>query len=616
MSAVSADIAWAAMNLRPHSRSRVVQSIALCGAAVLTAGLAACTPRPDGPEPAAQAFLTAFAEQDSEQAADLSDRPDVARQALESAWTSLQAESLDARTTDVDVSGDTATVGYTYEWHLPKNRVWTYSGELQMGRRGGDWAVRWSSTNVHPRLGDRQTMSLRSTAAPRARVNEHSGSDVLVPGVVYRVKFDAAQSGNVIGSAQSLASTLVTFDNTLTAQSIAESATAVKGDYLVTRLRSDDYEQVAGVLGAIPGVSVSDEADLVATDRNFAPDLVGQVKKTVIDEVDGKAGWSVVTVNQNGVDTDVLTETAPQTSPSFSISLDRPIQIAAQNAVNARTDQTMMVVIQPSTGDVLAVAQNKAADKDGPVALTGLYPPGSTFKIITAGAAISSGIATPDTMVPCPGRIEIGERSVPNYNEFALGTVPMATAFARSCNTSFAKLASEMRPDALTVAASQYGIGPDYDVVGLPTDSGSVPPADDLVQRTEDGFGQGKVVVSPFGMALAAATIAHGTTPVPRLIAGRETKIDGEHPPISPEMVDGLRGMMRLVVTSGTAERIEDQGEVYGKTGEAEVEGGSHAWFVGYRGDLAFATLVVRGGSSDNAVAVTRDMFAALPEGY
>jgi cell division protein FtsI/penicillin-binding protein 2 len=81
-------------------------------------------------------------------------------------------------------------------------------------------------------------------------------------------------------------------------------------------------------------------------------------------------------------------------------------------------------------------------------------------------------------------------------------------------------------------------------------------------------------------------------------------------------MVDGLRGMMRLVVTSGTAERIEDQGEVYGKTGEAEVEGGSHAWFVGYRGDLAFATLVVRGGSSDNAVAVTRDMFAALPEGY
>ena len=277
----------------------------------------------------------------------------------------------------------------------------------------------------------------------------------------------------------------------------------------------------------------------------------------------------------------------------------------------------MMVVIRPSTGAILAVAQNKAAaDRDGPVATTGMYPPGSTFKIITAGAAIQSGLATPDTSVPCPGRIEIGERSIPNYDEFSLGTVPMATAFAKSCNTSFAKLASELSPDGLHVAAAELGIGQDYSVVGVPTESGSVPPAEDLVQRTEDGFGQGKVLVSPFGMALAAATVANGSTPVPNLLAGHETRIDGERPAVTPEMVDGLRSMMRLVVTSGTATRISGEGEVYGKTGEAEVDGGSHAWFVGYRGDLAFATLVVKGGSSDNAVAVTRDMFDMLPVEY
>lgn len=130
-----------------------------------------------------------------------------------------------------------------------------------------------------------------------------------------------------------------------------------------------------------------------------------------------------------------------------------------------------------------------------------------------------------------------------------------------------------MQPDTLTTAAAQFGIGQDYNVVGLPIDSGSVPPASDLVQRTEDGFGQGKVVVSPFGMAMAAATVANGSTPVPQLISGRETTIDGERPAISPAMVDGLRGMMRLVVTSGTAERVEDQGEVYGKTGEARSKG-------------------------------------------
>ncbi len=72
---------------------------------------------------------------------------------------------MTAETTSVKMNGDTATVGYTYEWHLPKDRVWTYDGELQMGRKDGDWSVRWSSTDVHPRLGDKQTMSLRATAA-------------------------------------------------------------------------------------------------------------------------------------------------------------------------------------------------------------------------------------------------------------------------------------------------------------------------------------------------------------------------------------------------------------------------------------------------------------------
>ncbi|KZF06282.1 penicillin-binding protein [Rhodococcus sp. EPR-279] len=586
------------------------------GAAVVAAALAGCTPKPDGPEPAAQAFLAAFESNDIAAAAADTDKPDAAATALTEAWTNLQAEALKAETTSVQVDGDTATVGYTYTWQLPKDRVWTYDGQLNMGRSEGEWVVRWTASDIHPKLGDTQTMSLRSTAAPRARVNERSGTDVLVPGVVHRIEFDAADANNVVASATALSTLLTPFDASITAQSIVESATSVDGDYPVALLRDSDYQPISAALTEIPGVTASDESDLVSTDPTFAPDLVGQVKKAVIDEVDGKAGWSVVTTNRNGVDIDVLTDTPPEPSPSFSISLDRNIQVAAQRAVNARTEQAMTVVIQPSTGAILAVAQNPAADRDGPVASAGLYPPGSTFKIITAGAAISSGLASPGSTVPCPGRIVIGERSVPNYNEFALGDVTMSTAFTRSCNTSFAKLASEMAPDALTVAASQFGVGPDYDVVGLPTDSGSVPPAEELVQRTEDGFGQGRVVVSTFGMALAAATVAHGSTPVPNLLVGRDTVITGEHPQIEPAMVDGLRGMMRSVVTSGTAERIADQGEVYGKTGEAEVDGGSHSWFVGYRGDIALATLVVRGGSSDNAVAVTREMFEQLPPGY
>ncbi|GAJ80752.1 putative penicillin-binding protein [Nocardia brasiliensis NBRC 14402] len=584
--------------------------------AVLTLSAVGCGGGPQGPTPVADDFVEAFASRDPAAAARLTNQPEKATAALNSAWDQLQAEGLDARTGSARVSGDTATVDYTYEWRLPKNRTWRYTGQLQMGRSEGRWVVRWTSSNIHPNLGNTQTLALRATPAPRARVNEQAGSDVLVPGKVSRVAFTAASAPDPGAVATALAAALNRFDPKLTPEAIRDAATATPGAYTVMVLNENEFDQVSTDLIGLPGVQLTSEWDLVPTDRNFAPDLLAQVRKTVIAEVDGKAGWSVVTMNANGADTDVLTEVPAQPAPSFSLSVDRNVQNAAQRAVDLRPDQTMMVVLRPSTGAILAIAQNKAADRDGPVATIGQYPPGSVFKTVTAAAAMSTGIATPDTVLPCPSRITIGERMIPNYNLFTVGDVPMITAYERSCNTSFATIASRLPGTALHNAAMKFGLGTGYTIAGLPTFTGSVPPADELVQRTEDGIGQGKVVVSPFGMALMAATIAHGSLPVPYLIAGRTTTIDDPGDAPDPAVIAGLRAMMRRVVTGGTAERIADQGEVYGKTGEAEVEGGSHSWFVGYRGDMAFATLLVKGGSSDNAVAVTRDMFAALPGGY
>ncbi|QIS14477.1 penicillin-binding transpeptidase domain-containing protein [Nocardia arthritidis] len=599
------------MSIRTKRRFAVVLT-----AAALTVPAAGCASGPQGPTPAADAFVSAFAGHDVSTAARLTNQPEKASAALRSAWDKLQAEQLSAHTGAARVTGDTAIVDYTYTWKLPKNRVWNYTGQLQLVKSGGRWVVRWSSSDIHPQLGDTQTMALRTEPAPRARVNEQSGSDVLVPGKVTRVAFDMADAPDAGSVATALSARLARIDPKLTPDAILDGARAAKGGYTVILLNEVEYNDVATDLIGLPGVTLTQQWDLVATDRDFAPDLLAQVRKTVIDEVDGKAGWSVVTLNADGVDTDVLTEVPSQPAPSFSLSIDRNVQNAAQRAVDGPDDQAMMVVLRPSTGAILAIAQNQAADRDGPVATIGQYPPGSVFKTVTAAAAMSTGVAMPDTVVPCPSRIVIGERTIPNYNLFTVGDVPMATAYQRSCNTAFAKLASELPPDALPAAAAKFGVVQNYSIDGLPTASGSVPRADDLTLRTEDGIGQGKVVVSPFGMALMAATVARGSTPVPYLIAGRPTTVDGDRPGLTPQIVDGLRSMMRLVVVGGTAERIADQGEVFGKTGEAEVEGGSHSWFVGYRGDLAFATLLVKGGSSDHAVAVTRDMLAALPPGY
>ena len=599
------------------SLSTATRPVGLLMAVALAVTLNACTPKPNGPEPIAEKFFAALATGDTAAAAELSDKPADARAALNEAWAGLQAQRLDAQILGSKYAEDTGSITYRYTWHLPKNRTWSYDGQLNMVRDEGKWEVRWSTTGLHPRLGEHQTFALRADPPRRASVDERSGTDVLVPGNLYHFALDAKSAGAALMStARAVVGALLPFDNTLDPQRLAEQASSSKTPLSLITLRQADRDRVAGAIGALPGVVVTPQAELLPTDDSFAPDIVNQVKSAVLNDLDGQAGWRVVTVNQNGVDVDVLNEVAGAPAPSVTISLDRAVQNAAQGAVNTTGKKAMIVVIKPSTGEILAVAQNGAADTEGPLATNGLYPPGSTFKIITAGAAIDRDMATPNTLLGCPGTLDIGHRTVPNYGGFDLGTVPMSRAFASSCNTTFAELASRMPPRGLTMAAAQYGIGPDYQIEGINTVSGSVPPTVNLAERTEDGFGQGKVLVSPFGMALAAATVAAGKTPVPQLIEGRQTVITGDRTPITPKMLDGLRPMMRLVVTNGTAKDLDGSGDVRGKTGEAEFEGGSHSWFAGYRGDMAFAALIVGGGSSEYAVRMLKGMFAQLPPDY
>ena len=597
--------------------STASRAASLLTVAAVVVTLNACTPKPNGPEPTAEKFFAALATGDTAAAAELSDKPADARAALNEAWAGLQAVRLDAQILGSKYAEDTGSVTYRYTWHLPKNRTWTYDGQLNMVRDEGRWEVRWSATGLHPRLGEHQTFALRADPPRRASVNERGGTDVLVPGNLYHYALDAKSAGGALmPTARAVVDALRPFDNTLDPQRLAEQASSSKDPLSLITLRQSDHDRVAGAIGALPGVVVTPQAELLPTDESFAPDIVNQVKNAVVDELDGQAGWRVVSVNQNGVDVDVLNEVPAAPAPSVTISLDRAVQNAAQGAVNTTGKKAMIVVIKPSTGEILAVAQNAAADSEGPLATTGMYPPGSTFKIITAGAAIDRDMATPNTLLACPGTMDIGQRTVPNYGGFDLGTVPMSRAFASSCNTTFAELASRMPPRGLTMAAAQYGIGPDYQIEGINTVSGSVPPTVNLAERTEDGFGQGKVLVSPFGMALAAATVAAGKTPVPQLIEGRQTIVTGDRTPITPKMLDGLRPMMRLVVTNGTAKDLDGSGDVRGKTGEAEFNGGSHAWFAGYRGDMAFAALIVGGGSSEYAVRMLKGMFDQLPPDY
>ena len=122
-------------------------------AVVIGAGgtLSACTPKPMGPEPTAQAFFQALAKGDTASAAELSDRPADARAALNEAWSGSAGDRVwTPRSLSSKYAEDTGSIAYRYTWHLPKDRSWTYDGQLNMVRDEGRWEVRWSATGLAP----------------------------------------------------------------------------------------------------------------------------------------------------------------------------------------------------------------------------------------------------------------------------------------------------------------------------------------------------------------------------------------------------------------------------------------------------------------------------------
>ncbi len=585
---------------------------------LLVLTLAACGSDDSGPRSVADRFLAAFAARDYVAAAALTTDPARAATTLRESWSGLSAKKLTARSGRVRLEHDIADVDVTYTWSLPGDREWSYPATVTMGRSDAGWSVRWTSTDVHPELGADQRLSLATFAPPAAAVHESDGSEVMGTGSIVAVSFDAhraAESGSVMDSANQLMAALGPRVPGLSAQQLAETSTASPGPVPIVRLPGAEFDRLRDQL-AVPGVLSQEQAILEPRDPRFASAVLGQVKDRVAGAPGGTAGWRVSVLNPNGLAADVLEDHPAVPAPAVELTLSRTVQDAAQRAVNAVGKQTMMVVLQASTGRLLAIAQNPAADAGGLLATMGTYPPGSTFKMVTASAGMAGGLTEPDAVVPCPGEIQVGDRLIPNYDRFALGAVPLWRAFANSCNTTFADLAGRMGASDLPHAAAAMGLGAQYSIDGIESASGSVPIEPDLVRRAEDGFGQGTVLATPLGMAVVAATAAAGRPPVPYLIDGRETKVVGPRPQLDAQVYAQLRPMMRAVVTEGTATPIAGQGEVFGKTGEAEVAGGSHAWFAGFRGDLAFATLIVLGGDSTNAVGVTRDFFSLLPAGY
>ncbi|HVW42497.1 MAG TPA: penicillin-binding transpeptidase domain-containing protein [Amycolatopsis sp.] len=345
-----------------------------------------------------------------------------------------------------------------------------------------------------------------------------------------------------------------------------------------------------------------------ATDPAVAPLLVPGIGRLLGP---GAAAWSVSRVDSAGKEHELYHEGQVRGAPETT-SLSITAQNAAQAAVDAQSTPAMLVAIQPSTGDVLAVARNSAATDGNP--LSGLYAPGSTFKIATAAAVLEQGLAEANTALPCPGTAQIGQRTIPNDDQFSFASLPLHSAFAHSCNTTFAQLASQLPADGLAKAASQFGLNADFDIPGITTEAGKVTAATSPAELVESAIGQGTVQASPFGLTLMAATVAAGKPVTPQLMRAHPTKVGTGYQAPPGGVITTLRSMMREVVTGGTATGLQGSGQVYGKTGTAQFGDGTHAngWFAGYRGDVAFSVLLLGSDSSKPAVSAAAAFLGRL----
>ena len=293
-------------------------------------------------------------------------------------------------------------------------------------------------------------------------------------------------------------------------------------------------------------------------------------------------------------------------------TLDTKTQRAAEAALAPFSQRSALVAIRISDGAILAAA-NKT---DLNLAFTAQVPPGSTFKTVTALALLENGKVTPDQIVNCPKFLNVNGRQIQNSGQFELGPVPFAVDFYKSCNTAFASLAPQLGANGLAQAGASVGLGQQWDL-GIDVFSGKVSQGGDAAEQAAAAFGQGTTIVSPVALAAVAAAIARGQWKQPYLVADVPTRPAAAGPALKQSTVDSLRAMMRQVVTDGTATQINDVAGVSGKTGTAEYVTGdpdkTHAWFIGWRGDLAFAVFVEQGGHpQDTALPICESFLKAL----
>jgi penicillin-binding protein 2 len=368
----------------------------------------------------------------------------------------------------------------------------------------------------------------------------------------------------------------------------------------------------AHVVGYVGPVSESDLAKLETPDPLLQIPRF-QIGKTGVEqklepELRGRAGTLRIEVSAGGRVMRELDRVEGTPGQDVELAVDLKLQAYAMRRMAGQS--AAAVVIDVATGDLVALASAPGFDPNSFVfgirsaewnallgdeyrpmsnkTITGTYPPGSTFKMVMALAALDAGLVRPGDGVGCPGFTVLGNRRFHCWKRGGHGRVDLRRSLAQSCDCYYYEMGRRLGPDRISAMARKLGLGIAHDLPMPAVSTGNMPDAAWKKEKRGEswttgdsfnyGIGQGFTLASPLQLAVYTARIASGTALKPRLvraIGGVPVPIEPAGPlEIRPEHLRTVRDGMYAVSNEGTAyrSRIADPAMLMaGKTGTSQV---------------------------------------------
>jgi cell division protein FtsI/penicillin-binding protein 2 len=559
--------------------------------------------------------------------------PDAVTTAFATATVGLGSGPVSARADRFRRDGDRATATLHVTWTLAGGVPWSYDVPVSATRSDDRWAVQLPTDRSpwHPALGAKDRLTATRTWGARGDLLDRDGQPLAPMGKVYPVQIDPTRA-TPAGMAQ-LEKVVDDPKGSLAAKLAAAKKSGSRAPIPVITYRQSDFDQRKDRLDAIVGVIYPAREQPLAKSRTFLQPLLGSfgpVSAELVKKGKGRyaAGDFAGVSGLQGQYDSVLggtpgvkvTSSAKPDSPLFEkaavdgtdvrTTLDPDVQDDAEAALEGSGDvPSALVAVDVRTGAVLASADSPALGFDR--ALTGRYAPGSAFKIVTTYSLLTQGKVTPSTTVTCPKTFVVDGRHYKNYEGEELGEPSFADDFAHSCNTAFVQLAGKLADGDLAKAASQLGLTGWAKGLGVANAfDASVPANNGKTDKASAAIGQGRDEVSPLALAVLAGNVARGSALAPTLVTEPAPQPAPAKPaPLDAKAAGVLQDLTAAVVDRGTGQILKGTpgGQVHGKTGTAEFgtknPPQTHAWFVGYQGDVAFAVLVEEGKSGGTVAA-------------